>query len=84
MPTVLLIDGWRFFFYANENTEPPHIHVRKAEKECKYWLDEKMFDAKEVFSYNMSSADKRTVRKIIFENFEYLKKEWKEFKRKSK
>ena len=32
MPTVLRIDGHRFFFYSLEGQEPPHIHVehRKA------------------------------------------------------
>ena len=28
MPTVLRIDGFRFFFYSLENNEPPHIHMR--------------------------------------------------------
>jgi hypothetical protein len=26
MPTVLLLNGFRFFFYSNENNEPVHIH----------------------------------------------------------
>lgn len=29
MPTLLLQDGFKFFFYANEH-EPKHIHVTKA------------------------------------------------------
>jgi hypothetical protein len=32
MPTVLRVAGYRFFFYSNEGSEPPHIHVQKAEK----------------------------------------------------
>jgi Domain of unknown function (DUF4160) len=39
MPTILLLLGWRIFFYANEGNEPAHVHCRKGEKECKYWLD---------------------------------------------
>jgi len=31
MPTVLVVDGFRFFFWSNEGTEPPHIHVEKAD-----------------------------------------------------
>ena len=38
MPTVLRVDGYRFFFYSNEGSEPPHIHVQKAEKYAKFWL----------------------------------------------
>jgi Domain of unknown function (DUF4160) len=38
MPTILYIRGWRLFFYTNERNEPPHIHARKGDVECKYWL----------------------------------------------
>jgi hypothetical protein len=39
MPTVLLINGFRFFFYSNENNEPAHIHVTKANADGKIWLE---------------------------------------------
>ncbi|MBI5243856.1 MAG: DUF4160 domain-containing protein [Elusimicrobia bacterium] len=77
MPTILMVWGWRFFFYANERNEPIHIHCQKAEAEAKYWLDVESFEAVEAHSYNMSPADKRTVRKIIFEHFDYIVSEWK-------
>lgn len=38
MPTVLRIGGLRFHFYSDEGTEPPHIHIRSADGECKFWL----------------------------------------------
>ena len=79
MPTVLLILGWRFYFFSNENNEPIHIHVSKAEMEGKFWLDENSFEIREEFSYNMSPRDKREVRKIIFEHFEYITEQWKQF-----
>lgn len=79
MPTVLLVDGWRFFFYANEGDEPMHIHVRKAEKECKFWLDADQFDIREQFSYNMNQRDQRAVRKIIFTHFDLLVEAWDDF-----
>ncbi len=81
MPTVLLINGWRFFFYSNENNEPIHIHVQKGEKECKYWLDSKNFDLIEAYSFNMRISDKREVKKYLFANFELLENEWKEFQK---
>ncbi|MBO0948889.1 DUF4160 domain-containing protein [Fibrella forsythiae] len=37
MPTVLLIDGYRFFFYMNDH-EPIHVHVSKAGKEARFDL----------------------------------------------
>jgi hypothetical protein len=84
MPTILYIDGWRFFFYANEGDEPIHIHAQKAEKECKYWLDVKDFDVIEAFSYRMRQKDKRIVKKIIFEYFELIEKSWNDFQKRKK
>jgi hypothetical protein len=79
MPTILYVLGWRLFFYSNERHEPIHIHCKKAEKECKYWLDVEDFEIKEAFSYNLNSRDKREIKKIIFEYFEFIEKEWKKY-----
>lgn len=38
MPTVLRLLGWRFHFYSDEGSEPPHIHVDTGHGECKFWL----------------------------------------------
>lgn len=46
-------------FYANEVNEPPHVHARKAEKECKYWLDRDGYDLEEVFSYLMNARGEK-------------------------
>ena len=79
MPTILLIMGWRFFFYANEGSEPIHIHCKKGDKECKYWIDSLNFDVQEAYSFNMSSRDQREVKKIIFEYFDFIEEEWNKF-----
>ncbi len=39
MPTVLRIGPFRFHFYSDEGNEPPHIHVRTPDGECKFWLE---------------------------------------------
>lgn len=39
MPTVLRWNGFRFYFFSHEGSEPPHIHVDKAGKSAKFWLD---------------------------------------------
>ena len=39
MPTLLLINGFRFFIYSNENNEPPHVHVIKGNSYGKIWLE---------------------------------------------
>ena len=35
MPTLLRVEGFRFFFYSNERQEPPHVHVEKGDGEAK-------------------------------------------------
>jgi len=81
MPTVTV---WRFFFYSNEGNEPIHIHCKKGEKECKYWLDTIMYDLEEAYSYKMNPKDKREVKEIIYAHFEIIEKEWNKFKTRSK
>ncbi|MBE7440011.1 MAG: DUF4160 domain-containing protein [Spirochaetales bacterium] len=39
MPTVLRIGPYRFHFYSDEGSEPPHIHIAKDPAECKFWLE---------------------------------------------
>jgi hypothetical protein len=40
MPSVLRTQGYRFFFYSLEGTEPPHIHVERGDDVAKFWLHE--------------------------------------------
>jgi hypothetical protein len=49
MPTILFILGWRVFFYSNENMEPIHVHARKGDCECKYWLHVENYDIEEAY-----------------------------------
>ena len=39
MPTVLRSGPYRFFFYAGDRLEPPHIHVERGEQSAKFWLE---------------------------------------------
>ncbi|MGH7252806.1 MAG: DUF4160 domain-containing protein [Candidatus Methylomirabilales bacterium] len=39
MPTVLRVGPYRFFFYAGDRDEPPHVHVEREAKVAKFWLD---------------------------------------------
>jgi hypothetical protein len=76
MPTVMIVNGWRFFFYANEGNEPMHIHCRKAEKECKYWLSSTGFEVQRAYAYHLSPGDEREVKRILFEYFEDIETAW--------
>jgi Domain of unknown function (DUF4160) len=39
MPTVLRERGFRFFFYADDRTEPRHVHVQREPRTAKFWLE---------------------------------------------
>jgi hypothetical protein len=38
MPTVAIIGPYRFFFYASDEAEPPHIHVERESALAKFWI----------------------------------------------
>jgi hypothetical protein len=39
MPRIRGIPGpYRFFFTSFDCNEPPHVHVEREDKTCKFWL----------------------------------------------
>jgi hypothetical protein len=38
VPTVLRLGPYRFFFYAGDWNEPPHIHIERDDDMAKFWL----------------------------------------------
>lgn len=36
---MLLVEGYRFFFFSNEGTEPPHVHVERGDGYAKFWIE---------------------------------------------
>ena len=61
MPTLLRIDGLRFFFYSKEGTEPPHVHVEQNDNVAKFWLESVELES----SYGFSAKDINRVRKLV-------------------
>ena len=39
MPTLLRINGFRFYFFSHEPNEPPHVHIDKGDATIKVWLE---------------------------------------------
>lgn len=79
MPTILLIRGWRLFFYSNEADEPAHVHAEKAEAECRFRLHADLFDITEEWSHKLTPWLRREVRQIVFEHFDLIVDEWNRF-----
>ena len=38
MPTILIENGFRLFFYSDERNEFPHVHVKYQGGVAKYWI----------------------------------------------
>lgn len=38
MPTVLRDGAYRFFFYASDRGERPHVHIEREKMVAKFWL----------------------------------------------
>jgi hypothetical protein len=68
MPTVLTIGKFRFHFYSNEGTEPPHIHVRAAGGECKFWLEPIALAR----NRGVSPRDLREIERLAFQYEQFL------------
>jgi Domain of unknown function (DUF4160) len=39
VPTVARIGPYRFFFFSNEGTEAPHVHVQREQRLAKFLLE---------------------------------------------
>jgi hypothetical protein len=76
MPTILMVDGFRFFFYSNENDEPIHIHIEKAEGNAKYWLEPELI---EEYSYGFKAKQRKEIEQIILKNKNELITAWYEY-----
>jgi hypothetical protein len=61
VPEVLRIRGYRFFFFSREGFEPRPIHVERAEKYAKYWLDPATLAESRAFRSHESSELRRRV-----------------------
>lgn len=79
MPTILRVLGWRLFFYADEGNEPIHVHARKGDAECKYWLRPEVFEIEEAWSHHVTPRLRREIRRILYENFDFIVAEWNRF-----
>lgn len=75
MPTVLRIGPYRFFFYSNENREPPHIHIRSSDGEAKFWLD----PVELAYNYGHSGRELGRLERLVVENRELLIEAWNEY-----
>lgn len=77
MPTVLRIGRYRFHFYSDEGHEPPHIHVRCSNGECKFWLEPVMMAG----NRGVRPSDLREIERLVFEHHDQLLEAYNEYHR---
>lgn len=75
MPTVLRDGPYRFFFYAGDRDEPPHIHVDRDVCVAKFWLD----PVRLAISQGFASHELRKIEERVELNQQLLLDGWNEF-----
>ncbi len=74
MPTVLRVDGYRFFFFSDEHS-PQHIHIEKGDGYARIELE----TIKVTDSYNLNSKELKKLSRLVEQNSEKLRKAWNEY-----
>lgn len=75
MPTVLSVGPHRFFFYASDRDEPPHIHVERDDNVAKFWLDPVRLQS----SGGFSRVEINRIEKIVTKHQQDLLEAWNEY-----
>jgi hypothetical protein len=75
MPTVLKVGPYRFFFYAGDRDEPPHIHIEREDKVAKFWLDPIRLQE----SGGFSRPEIGRLHKLMIEHQDSLREAWDEY-----
>ena len=75
MPTVGRIGPFRFYFYSNEGSEPPHVHAQQERKIAKFWLVPVALASTGRFS----AFELRSIERIVLENRDRFLEAWNEF-----
>jgi hypothetical protein len=72
VPALLRIDGYRFFFFSLEDREPPHVHVARAGRYAKFWLNPVMLASNRGFR----SHELTVIRDLVLEHRNLFSEKW--------
>ena len=79
MPTIFILFGFRFLFYANDH-EPIHVHVVKGNIRAKFLLN----PVEMVENHGLKPSEIKMAESVIEENKEVIAEHWNTFFNKSK
>ena len=74
-PTVLRKGPYRFFFFASDRNEPPHIHVAREAKAAKFWLS----TVRPAYNYGFAAKELTRIESLVREHAADLLKAWHEY-----
>ncbi len=75
MPTILIENGFRLYFFANEGTEAAHIHVQYQEAVAKFWVAPVSLGNNK----GMKPADLKKAGELVRKHERLIQEEWNEF-----
>jgi len=75
LPTVLRLGSWRFHFYSDERSEPPHIHVDTGDGDCKFWLG----PVRLARAQRVSPLEVRRIEREVAAREDWLLERWHEY-----
>ena len=74
-PTVLRSGPYRLFFFSNEGTEPPHIHIERDGSLAKFWLTPVGLAA----SSGFGAGELRKIQRVVEVEASRLEAAWHEY-----
>ena len=75
MPTVLLVNGFRFFFFSADGKDPIHVHVKKEDGDGKIWI---MPELRTAYLLDFSLQEEKQIMEIVVENKNLIIEKWNE------
>jgi Domain of unknown function (DUF4160) len=74
-PTVLQTGPYRFFFFASDRNEPPHVHAKRDAKLAKFWL----LPVRQGYNYGFTATELNRIAAIVRKNEAALLKAWHDY-----
>ncbi len=73
MPRIKGIPGpYRFFFTSFDCSEPPHVHVEREDKTCKFWLQPLGLAR----SHGFSARELNVIRRLVGAHLPAIMETW--------
>lgn len=69
------VGPYRFFFWSNERSEPPHIHAESADGYAKFWL--RPVELAENRGYNSRHLGR--IRQLVEQHRDELMEQWRDY-----